>query len=346
MKYFLASFSLFFVGLTLTGQNSTILFKRIDEPREKALSLLIPGGWTIDGGAIRIMDPNIAGANNMVECKFDLTVKKDISGSVLIRWLPEMLCIDQSMAWGNPEGAVFNNTLVRQKRSPEKFIIEVAVPYAHPEASDLKIVSGKSLPGMAEQYQKSLDPMVAGFTNMSYQAYLMEFSYLENGRYYQERMVTVIENYGVNGGGLWKNRGTMLIRAPAGELAKWEPILSVIQNSGKWNMSWITAEINGQRQRSGQILATQQELQAIDNAIAENRRNTYSEINKDMFLTITGQDEYKNPITGKLEIDTNNWNKRWVNSNGDIIYSNDSNYNPNYDPDIKISGFELSQPRK
>jgi len=65
-----------------------------------------------------------------------------------------------------------------------------------------------------------------------------------------------------------------------------------------------------------------------------------------MFLTITGQNEYKNPITGQLEMDTNNWNRRWVNSNGDIIYSNDSNYNPNYDPEIKITGFELSQPRK
>jgi len=43
---------------------------------------------------------------------FDMAVKKDAAGSMTIRWLPEMLCSDQSMASGNPEGAVFNNCRV------------------------------------------------------------------------------------------------------------------------------------------------------------------------------------------------------------------------------------------
>ena len=41
-----------------------------------------------------------------------MAVKKDAAGSMTIRWLPEMLCSDQSMASGNPEGAVFNNCRV------------------------------------------------------------------------------------------------------------------------------------------------------------------------------------------------------------------------------------------
>jgi hypothetical protein len=184
------------------------------------------------------------------------------------------------------------------------------------------------------------------YTNMTYSATIVEFTYEENGKPYFERLVTVIEDYGMNGGGLWKNRESMLIRTPADEMPKWEPVLQVIQNSGIWNLNWITGEVNGQRQRSGLIAATQKELQAMDNAINESRRNTYSEINKDMYLTITGQNEYTNPFTGKKETDTDNWKNRWINSSGDIIYSDNPSYDPNRDPDLKISGFQRSSPRK
>jgi hypothetical protein len=282
----------------------------------------------------------------MVDCKFDLSVKKDLTGSVMIRWLPEMLCIDQKNAWGNPEGAVFNNTLVRKKRDPVTFMTQVAIPYAHPNASKINITITKQLPGLASLYSSSIDPSMKMITNMSYYAAMIEFNYEEENSIYTERMVTVIEDYGINGGGMWKNRQTMLIRTPEGEMGKWEPVLQVIQNSGIWNLSWITDEVNGQKQRSGLIAATQKEIQEIDNAMNESRRKTFSEINKDMYLTLTGQNEYSNPHTGKVETDTDNWKNRWVNSLGDIIYTDDQTYDPNIDPSLNVSGFKKSVPRK
>jgi hypothetical protein len=335
-----------FFSVAAFCQKNAILFKRLDEPKEKALSFLVPDGWIVEGGALRILDPNIAGVSNMVDCKFDMTVKKDPAGSVMIRWLPEMMYIDQSRAFGNPEGAVFNNSLVKRKRDPLSFIFQVAVPYAHPKAVNVKITGSKQLPSMEARYASMVDPSVKMYTNMTYKSALVEFTYEEDGKPYIERMFTVLEDYGNNGGGLWKNRETMLIRAPGNELSKWEPVLNVIQNSGIWSLKWITGEINGQRQRSGIIAATQKELQDLDNAINENRRNTYSEINKDMYYTLTEQNEYTNPFTGKKEIDTGNWDNRWINSSGAIIYSNDGNYNPNSDPDLKITGFKKSVPRK
>jgi len=342
MRTLFFSALLFIVSFSATGQKDALRFNRINEPNEKALSMLVPGGWVIEGGAIRLTDPNIAGASNMVECKFDMAVKKDPAGSVMIRWLPEMLCIDQSQAWGNPEGAVFNNCLVRRKRDPVTFIFQVAIPYAHPNASNVKPVMNKELPGLVASYAAGVDPAIKMITNMTYMAAIAEYTYEEGGSSYRERMVAVIEDYGMNGGGMWKNRGCFLIRTPLSEMEKWEPVLQVIQNSGIWNMAWIAGEVNGQRQRSGLIAATQKELQAMDNAINENRRNTNSEINKDMYLTLTGQDEYKNPFTGKVETDTDNWKNRWINESGDIIYSNNPTYDPNIDPDLKVSGFKRS----
>lgn len=327
-------------------QSDAVFFSRVTEPNEKAFSLLVPKGWQIEGGAIRLLNPDIAGANNMVECKFDLAVKKDSRGSVMIRWLPEMLCIDQRNAWGNPEGAVFNNTLVRRKRDPVSFMTQVAIPYAHPNATKVKVINTKDLPGLASLYSSAIDPAMKMMTNMAYYASMIEFSYEEDLKQYSERMVTVIEDYGANGGGLWKNRQTMFIRAPFGEIQKWEAILQVIQNSGIWSIEWIKGEVNGQRQRSGLIAATQKELQEIDKAINETRRNTYSEINKDMFLTLTEQNEYTNPHTGKIETDTDRWKVRWINSVGDIIYSDNTSYDPNHDPALNVSGFKKSVPRK
>jgi hypothetical protein len=346
MKQLLFSVLLMVLSLGAFSQKDAVILNRIEEPKEKALTLLVPRGWILEGGALRLLDPNIAGANNMVECKFDMAVRKDVQGSVMIRWLPDMLCIDQSKAWGNPEGAVFNNTLVRRKRDPASFIVQVAIPYAHPNARNIKIKNSKQVPSLAFRYTNMIDPSVKMVTNMSYQALIMEYTYEEAGNNYLERMVTVIEDYGTNGGGLWKNRETMFIRTPLNEMAKWEPLLQVIQNSGIWNINWIKGEVNGQRQRSGLIAATQKELQDMDNAINENRRNTNSEINKDMYLTLTGQNEYKNPFNGRIETDTDNWKNRWINSLGDIIYSNDSSYDPNRDPDLKITGFKRSSPRQ
>jgi hypothetical protein len=328
------------------GQTQGLYFRRLEEPREKAFSLLVPSGWTIEGGALRLLSDQIAGASNMIDCKFDMAVKNNLDGSVMIRWLPEMMCIDQSRAFGYPEGSVFNNALVRRKRSPQKFILEVAIPYSHPEALSVNIISEKSLPELAGLFQQSADPALKAVTNMSYQAGMLEYSYIERGTKYQERMVTVIEDYGVNGAGMWKNRTTVLIRTPFGELVKWEPILSVIQNSGIWRTGWIADEANNQRKRAGQMLLTQQEIQAIDKLINENHRRTNSEINKDMYLNLTEQNEYKNPITGNTEMDTNHWKYRWVNNLGEIVYSDQQNYDPNHDLILNKTGFKLSIPRQ
>jgi len=331
---------------SVSGQAQSIYFRRAEEPREKAFSLLIPTGWVIEGGAIRILSDQIAGAANMIDCKFDMAVKNNTAGTVMIRWLPEMMCLDQSRAFGNSEGAVFNNTLVRRKRNPQKFIYEVGIPYSHPEAVNVNIIAEKNLPELAAFFQRIVDPSLQAVTNMSYQAGMLEYSYDERGVRYSERMVTVIEDYGYNGAGMWKNRSTVLIRAPFGELAKWEPILSVIQNSGIWRIGWIADEANNQRRRAGQMLLTQQEIQALDKAINENHSRTNSEINKDMYLNLTGQNEYKNPHNGEIETDTNHWKYRWVNNLGEIVYTDQQSYNPDYDQVLNKTGFKLSVPRQ
>ena len=326
-----------------SGSKATVAFERRAEPRERALTLLVPKGWLIEGGAFRILDERYGGAMNMTDCKFDMSVKSNAAGSVMIRWMPEMMCIDQAQAWGNPEGAIFNNALVRRKRDPLRFLAEVAFPYAHPRASQMTVTETKNLPSLASKYQAGVPAEMKMFTNMAYYAGMITVTYQENGTWYSERLVTVIEDFGSGGGGLWRNRESMLIRAPKGELPKWEATLSVIQNSGKWNMNWIAGEIRGQAGRQATVAMTQRDIQRIDAEIAEGKRKTAAAIQHDMYLTLTGQEDYKNPFTGEVERDTGEWKNRWINSSGDVIYTDDGSYDPNHDPDLKTSGYKKSQ---
>jgi hypothetical protein len=204
---------------------------------------------------------------------------------------------------------------------------------------NVKIVKTRSLPGLARKYQQAVSPMMQMVTNMTYYAGLVEFTYTENGMAYSERMITVIEDYGQGGGGLWKNRESILIRAPLNELKNWERTMSTIQNSGIWNMKWVVGEINGQRRRSGQIALTNQEIQKIDNAMTESRRKTNSAINHDMYLTVTGQADYVNPYTGRTEQDNSDYRYRWIDQSGNVIYSDSETYNPNMDPQLHVSGY-------
>ena len=79
------------------------------------------------------------------------------------------------------------------------------------------------------------------------------------------------------------------------------------------------------------MLKTQQYIQEIDRQIVESRQETNTEINKDMFLTLTGQEEFVNPYTNEVETGSSQWTNRWVNENGDVVYSNSNDYDPNQD---------------
>lgn len=65
-----------------------------------------------------------------------------------------------------------------------------------------------------------------------------------------------------------------------------------------------------------------------------------------MYLILTEQEEYINPYTNKTEIGTNQWQHRWQNNLGEIIYTDDENYNPNHDPGLQVTGFKRSVVRK
>jgi len=202
----------------------------------------------------------------------------------------------------------------------------------------------KPLDGLAGVYREfaSKTPMLT----MSYHAAMATIEYSENGRQYEEIIIAVIEDWGPVGAGMWGNKGCMYIRAPKGELEQWAPLLETIHTSVVIDTQWLIGELKGQQRRGAELIEVQQQIQNIDKDIAAHRQKTNVEIQNDMYLTLTEQEEYVNPYTNEIEIGTNQWDHRWQNNRGEIIYTDNEDYDPNTDINLNVSGFRRSAIRK
>lgn len=334
-----------------TNKNSFLsVFNRKAEPNENAFTLLVPQGWKIEGGIFRVDPLSQGGASQSIAAKLDFSIKKDSAGTVMVRWLPDVLYFDARYSPAGqmglfPEGSNYQGMSVLNILSAKEFIRKIAFPYAHPSASNISITQIKELKDVAQNYSIRVKQEIP-FSTMSYDAALVKVEYYEKGKSFEEWIISLVENWGQLGGGMWGNKETFYVRTPKGELNKWVPILSVIQNSVEINLQWLVGEMRNQLTRGERALKTQREIEKLGREITSHRQKTNLEIHNDMFLTLTDQEEYVNPYTNKIELGTNYWSYRWVNENRDVIYSEIEDYDPNTDTNFNWSGFKRSLIKK
>ncbi len=107
------------------------------------------------------------------------------------------------------------------------------------------------------------------------------------------------------GAGMWATKGCFFIRAPKGELKKWAPLLETIHTSVKIDINWLSGEMQGQKIRTTTYREVKKTVEDLDRDITAHRQQTNAEIQNDMYLTLTDQEEYINPYTNEVEIGTN-----------------------------------------
>lgn len=332
------------------SNENIFVFQRKNEPRENAFSLLVPKGWLIEGGIYRIDPLTQGGPSQSIASKLDFTVKKDNNGTIMIRWLPDVLFFDARYSPAGqmglfPEGSNYQGMTVKNIMSSENFIRKIAFNYAHPNAQNVKVVKTKKLTNVANNYANRVKQAMP-YTTMSYDAAIVKFNYAENDQQYEEIIFSIIENWGQLGAGMWGNKETFLVRTPVNDFQNWEGVFNIIRNSVKINLQWLIGEIKGQAIRGDIAVNTQKEIERIGREITSHRQKTNAEINNDMFLTLTDQEEYVNPYTNEIETGTNQWQHRWVNESGDVIYTDNEEYNPNVDLNLNRSDFKKSKIRK
>lgn len=328
----------------------TMIFQRVQEPREHAFSLLMPRGWQVEGGIFRVNPVTQGGPAQSIAAKLDFAVKKDHEGTVMTRRLPDMFYFDARHTPAGqmgmfPPGSNYNGMTVYPLMSALGFINDMAFPYAHPQASDIRVVEQRPMPELARVYLQ-VARAVAPMIDFSYDAAIITVTYREGGVRYKEKMFCVIENWGQAGAGMWGNKDVFLVRAPEADFDEWAPVFSIMQESVRINPSWLAAEIRGQIERGEIAARTQSEVQRIERDITNHRQKVNAEINNDMFLTLTEQEEYVNPYTNEVEMGSNQWQHRWVNETGDVIYTNDGDYDPRTDVNLNRTDYKRSKVRK
>lgn len=328
----------------------TVAFTRVAEPREHAFTMLVPRGWIVEGGIFRV-DPNVAGGTgNSIEAKCDIAVKSDAGGTVMLRRLPKIHYADGPMIPPtHGPGMNYNGMTVVRMPGWEEYLLYV-FSQTRQVAAGVRVVQKEPLPKLAQVVSRLSEPvaralMQVGVQPPTYQAGFVIVEYTENGRAYKELLYTVLVD-ARRSMGLWANDFTTAMRSPAAEVDRWKPVLDIVSNSVRLNPQWVAGELRGQGERAEISRKVIEDLNRIDREITAHRTRTQQSIQKDQYLTLTGQEDYVNPITGKVERDTSDWSRRWVNANGDYIYSNDTTYDPNRDPNLTRQDFRLTRPKR
>ena len=325
-------------GIPLTlpaSRRPTLLMQRTWEPNEKAFTFLVPKGWNFKGGIFNVNPLTQNGPGNSMAPKCDLVVQKDDRGTVMTRFAPAWNYADLTYSPTGfslfRPGQYYQGMLVKVLPTPKQFLTEM-FQTTRPQATQVTVIAEDSMREMVEAVYKANQQINQQLQQMGlkpnrYDGVAMLVEYTEGGKRYREVLRTIITD-ARTGAFMWTNEHTIQFRAPMNEFEAWKPALDVIYNSIELNPQWIAAVTRAMDQRAKMALETQRYINKVANEIVENRRRTHAEIRYENYLFITGQDEYVNPFTKKVELDTSAYRYRWMNNHGDILYTDENAYNP------------------
>jgi hypothetical protein len=315
-------------------QGSGLSFVRVNEPNEGAFTILAPKSWKSEGGIFRVNPLQAGGPLNSIEAKCDLTIKSDDRGTVAFRILPDIVYAHMGIGAGFfPPGSNYQGAIVRPLEDAPTHL-QALFSSIHPQASGVQKLKAARLPGEIHAMEKGLEYTnqllrQVGGAQMTYRSDAAGgvFEYTENGIRFREVIVTGVVD--MRAALTWKNTRTLLFRSPAAEFATWRPAMDIMRFSLQFNPQWVIREAEGQRERAEIVLKIYEEIRRIDREILRRTSVNRNEIMNDNFLVLTGQEEYVNPHTREVEVDTDAFKYRWVTAGGERYYTNREEENPN-----------------
>jgi hypothetical protein len=316
-----------------------LLFQRQTESNERAFTYLSPKGWLSQGGIFHVNPLQVNGPANSIVPKNDLILRRDPEGSAYFHWLPVWNYADlrsSPMARMGvdafPVGSYYQGMQVRLFPTWEEYLQEL-FRSLHPSAQQPQVIESRPLPELAEVFRRrdqflSVQLGSIGLSPMGYAAGAIVVDYTENGRRYREALVTaLIDNRGA--ALMWNNDYTLAMRAPIEEADALRPVFNIVRQSVKLDPGWIIRVSQAAGERAQIARQTLEYIQKIDREIVENRARVNSEQRYEGYLLLTGQDDYVNPYTQKVETDTSDFKYRWTTATGDYLYSNEPQFDPN-----------------
>jgi hypothetical protein len=318
----------------VSAQPSGIAFLRVDEPNERAFSILVPQGWQSEGGIFRVNAYEAGGPLNSQKAKCDLLLRSDAVGSVMFHLVPDIVYAHVGIGGGFWQpGSTYQGAAVRQIERADQHAMAI-FSYLHPQAVDIEIVEIRQLPWEIEALQRSYDyanrllVQIGGpAMEIRADAAAAVIDYTEDGVRYRQIMATgIVDNPAAM---TWENTRTLEFRALIDEFDQWRPVMDIIRHSIRFHPQWIQKESQIQRVHTDYIIKVFDEVRRIDHEILARTTINREEIMNDNFLVLTGQEEYVNPHTGEIEIDTDAFRYRWMTVGGDVYFTNGEDDDPN-----------------
>lgn len=323
-------------------------FTRYIDRTEGAFLALVPRGWTVHGGIVRINALAAqGGVGNAAEAKLDFAVLREPEGRVAIRWLPKINYAQPSSANAMLGGNWNGMPILAMPRAAD-YLSRLLFPHLRPKAIGARILGTEQRPDIVASVRQLplAQSLLAQHVPYTADAATVTVAYQEGGIAYRELLFVALEGYSYMGAGLWQNTLTIAARAPEAEFAAYGPVAKTVVNSFSLNPVWLQAEMQGQVRRAELVQATLRDISRVDAEIARSRSETMSAINREQYLTLTGQELYVNPRTGSEELGSGEWKHRWVDASGTVIYTDDADWDPNLDPELRVSGFERTPVKK
>lgn len=321
------------------GKPVTLAFNRRWEPKEQAFSFLAPPDWALEGGMFHVNPAQTGGSTNSISAKCDLTLKKDAEGTVFFRWLPTWTFADMSRnpqfsytAAMFPPGSQYQGMTVRPMPGVNQFLQELFMQI-HPQATDARLVEFTPMPELGEVFRKIYkaadeSQQAMGFPPFGYDGGGILVEYTEGQRPYREVLSVCLVDMRASGA-MWSNQYTLAMRAPANETLTWKPVFDIIRQSMKLNPEWFARAYQADAERARLAQETMRYIQNIDREIYAHRAKTNAEIRHESYLWLNAQNEYVNPFNGQTEQDTDQFKYRWTTEQGDMIYTDRADFNPN-----------------
>jgi hypothetical protein len=336
-----------FLSFAEATQPLGMVFEKKNEPQEHAFTIKVPKGWSMEGGIFRLLAHKIGGPLNATESKCDLTLKSDSRGSIYFRILPDIVYAHPGIGGGFfPVGTGYQGAEIKPFMDAPTFVKQVFT-YLHPNAKALKILKLQRLAGEKQALDQGMAHMNQILNSVGLQSNQSDvaggvFEYMEGKTIYREVILSAVLN--MPAAVIWKNTRTLAFRAPAQEFDQWRATMDIIRFSVRFNLNWLIKEFQGQDQLARKAANVFKEMNRIDQEIIQKSNINRSEIMNDNFLALTGQEEFVNPQTGKIETDTDAYRYRWKSPGGDMYYTNNEDEDPNIF--LHQSGFERTPVRK
>jgi len=334
-------------GQAAKPSSKLVRFHRVSEPREGAFTMLIPDGWSTQGGVYRVDPSRAHGTGNAVAAKVDFIVTRDAAGTAMMHRLPDTSYKDMrgSPAAGMfPPGSNYGGMVVSPPMDALSYLLNVVLRQSRPQARNLQVVAKVPLPKVAsayDQFDRSMG-LPAGFQKNN--TALAVVTYDEGGTHFEEVLYTDVLVSGI-GTGVWGVKETYTARAPASEFAALRPVFQLMNDSTKLNKQWMARELQGQDARAKIFSDVQQHNQQVDAEIVQHRQQTNAEINNQMQLLLADKTTEINPHTGQKEnvpiySDSGRQGRVFYGRDGTAVLATDPYWDPEKDPNYANKGYQ------